>query len=73
MIEVTKHVSTSQPVGAVASSLKRLTKWWQAAAQAERFALVKASIEGYTEAPPLKTLQLAIYLAEVEAGEVDQG
>jgi hypothetical protein len=58
-------------VGDVAS-LERLCQWWTQAPQIERFECVKRSIHADPEAPPLKTLQLAIYLAEVEAGEVDQ-
>lgn len=52
------------------ASLERLCRWWTAAGQAERFQLVKRSIEGDEEAPPLKVLHLAIYLAEVANGEV---
>lgn len=65
----TEHVQASRRVGAVAS-LEKLCQWWTQAAQAERFQLVKRSIEGDEEAPPLKVLQLAIYLAEVESGDV---
>lgn len=66
------YVQACRSVGVVAS-LERLCQWWTQAPQAERFQLVKRSIEGDAEAPPLKTLQLAIYLAEVAAGEVSQG
>jgi len=65
-----EYASSCRSVGAVAS-LERLCRWWTNAAQAERFQLVKRSIEGDTEAPPLKVVQLAIYLAEVANGEVE--
>lgn len=56
-------------VGNVAS-LERLCQWWTQAPQNERFQLVKRSIEGDKDAPPLRVVQLAIYLAEVELGLV---
>jgi hypothetical protein len=56
-------------VGAVAP-LERLCQWWTQAPQIERFQLVKRSIEGDENAPPLKVLNVAIYLAEVSNGEV---
>ena len=56
-----------------AFELERLARWWTSASQEARFRLLKRSIEGEAEAPPLKTVQLAIYLAECEAGEVGQG
>jgi methionine salvage enolase-phosphatase E1 len=59
-------------VGAVAA-LERLCQWWTQASKEERFQCVKRSIEGEENAPPLKALQLAIYAAEIESGEVDQG
>lgn len=66
-------VQTRRPVGPLAQSLERLAQWWTQAPQVERFELVRKSIHGDPEAPPLGTLHLAIYLAEAEAGEVDQG
>lgn len=65
------YVQSSRSVGAVAS-LERLCQWWTQAPQGERFECVRRAINGDVEAPPLKTLQLAIYLAEIAAGEVDQ-
>jgi hypothetical protein len=44
-----------------------LARWWLAASQAEKFQIVKASIEGASEAPRLETLHLAIIAAEFEA------
>jgi hypothetical protein len=67
-----ERVSTRRSVGAVAS-VEQLCQWWTQATQGERFRLLKHTIEGDENAPPLKVLQLAIYLAEVEAGEVSQG
>lgn len=54
-------------------AVERLARWWSSASQAERFALCRASIHGDPEAPPFRTLQVAIYLAEVEAGETEEG
>lgn len=66
------YVQASRSVGHVAA-LERLCQWWTQAPKEERFQCVKRSIEGDENAPPLKTLQVAIYLAECEAGEIDQG
>jgi hypothetical protein len=60
------HVARSPP----AASVDVLARWWTSAQKAERFALVRASIHGDPQAPPLEALQLAIYLAETAAGEV---
>lgn len=65
------YVQACRSVGAVAS-LERLCQWWTQAPQIERFECLQRSIKGDPEAPPLDKIQLAIYLAEVEAGEVDQ-
>jgi hypothetical protein len=54
-------------------ALERLARWWTSATQEERFALLRATLAGEKEAPRLGTLKLAIYLAEVEAGEVSEG
>ncbi len=59
-----KHGQLVHVGGTPAASIERLAKWWAAATQAERFAIVKAAIEGQSEAPPLKDLHLAQYLAE---------
>ena len=66
------YVQARRRVGHVAS-IEQLCQWWTQAPKEERFQLVKRSIEGDENAPPLKVLQLAIYLAEVEAGEVGEG
>lgn len=55
-----------------AFSIERLARWWTSASQAERFALIRAAIHGDPEAPPLREVQLAIYLAETANGEVAQ-
>lgn len=55
------------------SPLERIARWWTSATNEERFALLRASIHKEPNAPPLKTLQIAIYLAEVAAGEVAEG
>jgi hypothetical protein len=54
-------------------ALEHLARWWTSAAKEERFALLRATIHGDENAPPLETLQIAIYLAEVEAGEISEG
>lgn len=57
----------------VPASIERIARWWTSASQAERFEVLRKSINGDREAPTLKALQIAIYLSEVEAGEVAQG
>jgi hypothetical protein len=47
-------------------ALERLAQWWTQAAQTERWECYRRSIHKDPQAPPLETLQLAIYLAEVE-------
>lgn len=47
----------------------RLTRWWAQATSGEKFEAVKASIRGDDQAPPLKTLHLAIIAAELAAAE----
>lgn len=64
------NVNLSRPSPA---SVERLARWWSSASQEERFALLRRSIHGEAEAPPLREVQLAIYLAEVEAGAVSEG
>lgn len=56
-----------------APSIERLARFWTSATQAQRFHLVKAAIEGWEGAPSLREVTIAIYLAEVEAGEVAEG
>jgi len=53
------------------SSLERLCRWWTSASQAERHHLFTRTLKGDSQAPPLKVLQLAIYLAETANGEVE--
>lgn len=55
------------------AALERLARWWSSATQESRFALLERTIQGDREAPQLKDLQIAIYLAEVESGEVREG
>jgi len=43
-----------------------LAKWWRSTSQAQRLEALKASIRGDENAPSLKTLHLAIILAEIE-------
>lgn len=50
-----------------------MARWWTSASHEEKFALLKASCEGRPEAPNLSQLQIAIYLAEAEAGQVSEG
>jgi hypothetical protein len=58
---------------AVSFSVERLARWWTSASQAERFETLRRAIKGDKDAPTLKEVQIAIYLAEIEAGEADQG
>lgn len=54
--------------------VEQLAQWWAQASKEERWLLLKRTIEGppSKEIPPLKTLHIAIYLAEVDAGEVER-
>lgn len=52
---------------------RRLVRWWCAASQAERFRLYAAAAQGFSEAPPLEELRLAAFVAELEAGEIEEG
>ena len=58
-------------VGRVA--IERIARWWTSASQEERFAFLSRVIAGEEKAPTLGQIQVAIYLAEAEAGEIDQG
>lgn len=51
------------------TALDQLARWWTAATQEARFELYTKAIKGDREAPTLRTLQIAIYLAEAEGGE----
>lgn len=63
-------VRTAKPLS---RAVEVLARWWTQATQAQRFVLVRASINGDKDAPPYNTLKIAIYLAEIEAGEVSEG
>lgn len=56
-----------------AASIERLARWWTSATKAERFALLQRTLNGEHGAPTLETLQLAAFIAEAEAGEVEEG
>jgi hypothetical protein len=66
-----KHVPTGRRVGLV--EITRIAQWWTQAPQEERFRLFARSIRGEEGSPPLRDLQVAITLAEIEAGEISQG
>lgn len=53
------------------AEVERLARWWTQASEEARYEALRASING--EAPPLEALRIAIYLAEVEAGQVAEG
>lgn len=57
-------------------SVERLAQWWTQAAQEARFGLLQRVLGQKTPEkgdPSLFELKIAIYLAESEAGEIDQG
>ena len=64
---VGKRLEQSRPV-------EQLARWWTAASQEERFRLLRVSLEKNPpkDAPSLQALQIAIYLAEAEGGEIDE-
>lgn len=66
------YVQASRCVGHV-ESFRRLCEWWTQAPQNERFHCLRRSIHGDPQAPPLKVLNLAITVAEIEHGEVEHG
>lgn len=57
----------------LSTPIERIARWWTSASNEERFKLLQKSCQGEADAPPLKVVQLAIYLAEIEAGEVSEG
>lgn len=57
--------------GRVAGDVVDLARWWTAASQEARYALLTQATK--ENRPPLDALQLAIILAETEAGEVEEG
>lgn len=57
--------------GRLAWDVEQLARWWTQATQEARFGLIRqATQEGR---PSWQTLRVAILLAEIEAGEIDQG
>jgi len=65
-----------QRLGGLAWNVEQLARWWTSASKEERFALLKRTIETQTprrQEPTLSEVRLAIYLAEVEAGEIGEG
>lgn len=66
-------MSERQLDGGLARSVERMARWWTSASSEERYALLRASCKGDPEAPKLDALQIAIYLAEAEAGQVSEG
>lgn len=53
--------------------IERIARWWTSATQEERFAFLQKTVKGEAGCPPLRTVQIAIYLAEAEAGEIAEG
>lgn len=51
--------------------LEQLARWWSQAKEEARWLLLRRTIAQETDTPPLSTLQLAIYIAEAEAREID--
>jgi len=61
--------------GRVSADIERIAQWWAQANQESRFVLLQRVVGSKTPQegdPSLAQLQLAILLAEAEAGEVDQ-
>jgi hypothetical protein len=52
--------------------VRQLAEWWTQATAESRWLLLRASVEGEAQAPPLRALHIAIYLAEAEKGEVER-
>lgn len=54
--------------------IEQLAQWWTQASPEERWLLLQRTIEGppSRQIPPLKTLHLAIYLAEAAHEEIDR-
>ena len=57
--------------GRLAWDVEQLARWWTQAPQEARFAILTQATK--ENRPPLDRLQLAIILAESEAGEVEEG
>ena len=54
-------------------AVTELAQWWNAASQEARFEKLREALHGEAQAPRYETLRLAIILAEIEAGEVEEG
>lgn len=54
-----------------AAKVEEIARWWTSATEEERYALYCRSF--FENKPAYETLRLAIYLAEVTAGEVAEG
>jgi len=54
-------------------AIEQLARWWHAASQEARFQKIREAIHGDPQAPSLKALKLAIILAEIEDGQVEEG
>lgn len=67
----TPHVDARR--SPAAASVERLARYWTSATQAQRFETLHRSISGDKEAPDYATLKVAILIAEIEAGEVEEG
>jgi hypothetical protein len=57
--------------GRLAGDVIALARWWTSATQEARFQVLTTATK--ENRPPLGQLQLAIILAETEAGEVTEG
>jgi len=68
-----RHVGRGLGIG---RPVDELARWWTSATQEERFLLLRTTLDKRApktkSTPDLGTLQLAILLAESEAGEIDQ-
>lgn len=53
--------------------VEQLAQWWAQASQEERWLLLRQAVEGPPSkgVPPLKTLHVAIYLAESSRAEIE--
>lgn len=71
--EVMRGQQFVRPPNSLSRSVELLARWWTQAQQGERFALVRAALQGEGQAPDFASLQIAIYLAEIAAGEVEEG
>lgn len=56
-----------------AARIERIARWWNSASQEARYEAWGKAIQGDPGTPPLAELQLAVILAEAEAGQVEEG